>query len=64
MDFLSVTKYFTLSVMNDLKGYVKTFQKWYYLGLVAMVTTEGLLLAKHGNERNYKTKHRMFTLLR
>ena len=23
--------------------------------MVAMVTTQGLLLAKHGNERNYKT---------
>ena len=31
--------------------------------LVAMVTTQGLLFAKHGNERNYKTKHRMFTIL-
>ena len=28
-----------------------------------MVTTQGLLSAKHGNERNYKTKHRMFTIL-
>ena len=59
MDFLSVTKYLTLSVIYDLKAYVKR----YYFGLVAMVTTQGLLLPKHGNERNYKTKHRMFTIL-
>ena len=64
MDFLSVTKYLTLSVIYGLKAYVKTFQKkLYYFVLVAMVTTQGLLLAKHGNERNYKTKHRLFTIL-
>ena len=63
MDFLSVTKYLTLSIIYDLKAYVKTFQKKkVFFGLVAMVTTQGLLLTKHGNERNYKTKHRMFTI--
>ena len=63
MDFLSVTKYLTLSVIYNLKAYVKTFKKLCYFGLVTMVTTQGLLLAKHGNERNYKTKHRLFTIL-
>ena len=56
--------YLTLSVIYDLKAYVKTFQKkLYYFGLVAMVTTQELLLAKYGNGRNYKTKYRMFTIL-
>ena len=64
MDFLSVTKHLTQSVIYDLEAYVKTFKKEYYFGLAAMVTTQGLLLAKHGNKRNYKTKHCMFTILR
>ena len=63
MDFLSDTKYLTLSVIDDLKTLSRCFQKLYYFGLVATVTTQGLLLAKHGNERNYKTKHRMLPYL-
>ena len=62
MDFLSVTKY-----LKHAKIYISpeslcrdvSKKKKYYFGLVAMVTTQSLLLAKHVNKRNYKTKHRM-----
>ena len=53
MDFLSVTKYLTLSVIYSLKTYVKTFQKIVLFLSGCHGNDKGLLLAKHGNERNY-----------
>ena len=61
MDFLSVTKYITLSVIYDLKACHDVLKKMCF-DMVAMVKTQGLLLPKHGKERNYKTKHRMFKM--
>ena len=63
MDFLSVTKYLMLSVVYDLKAYVKTFQKNCIILVWLLWYQQGLLVAKHRNECNYKTKHRMFTIL-
>ena len=47
-----------MSVIYILKAYVVNFQNSHIFALVAMATLLALLLAKRGNGRNSKTKHR------
>ena len=41
----------------------RRFKKIVLFWADAMVTTQDILLAKQGNERNYETKHCMFVIL-